>query len=158
MKKNIFLPTLAATLITAGVAASINASSEKKTPDAPLRGKFFQHAAERLELSADQKSQIKAIVTGEKAQLQTLLTALHDARKEMRAAIHAGDANEKSVRATAAKAASADADLAVERMKIYAKIAPVLTDAQRAKITELETRLDEFSSRAIAQFGPGLEN
>ena len=67
---------------------------------------------------------------------------LHDARQNLRAAIQASDANETTVRAASAKVASAEADLAVERMKLYGKIAPILTDEQRRQITDFEQRAE----------------
>jgi Spy/CpxP family protein refolding chaperone len=52
--------------------------------------------------------------------------------------------------------AGAEADLAVERMKLYGRIAPILTDEQRQKITLLEETADAFVDNAIAQIGAGL--
>jgi Spy/CpxP family protein refolding chaperone len=45
------------------------------------------------------------------------------------------------------------ADLAVERMKLYSKIKPVLTDAQRAKISELEQNFDGTADSLMARIG-----
>jgi hypothetical protein len=40
-------------------------------------------------------------------------------------------------------------------MKLYGKIVPILTDAQRRQMTELEERADEFIDRAILRVGSG---
>jgi len=80
-----------------------------------------------------------------------LLGQLHVARENLRAAIRAGDANETTVRAASARVAAVEADLAVERMKIFAKIAPILTDEQRRQISEFEQRADDYVDRAIAR-------
>jgi Spy/CpxP family protein refolding chaperone len=111
-----------------------------------------------LNLTGNQKTQIKTVLAGEKGNLQPLLATLHDARKNLRAAIRASDANEASVRAASAQVASAEADLAVERMKLYGKIAPILTDAQRQQLADLQQRADEFVDNAIARTGSGLAN
>jgi len=111
-----------------------------------------------LNLNADQKAQIKAVLSGEKDILMPLLGQLHDARKDLRAAIHAGDANETNVRAAAAKVAAVEGDLAVERMKIYGKIAPILTDEQRRQIADFEQRADNFVDSAIGRIGERLGN
>jgi Spy/CpxP family protein refolding chaperone len=121
-----------------------------------LRGQLLQRIAEKLNLTGDQKSQIKTILVGEKDTLQNLLGQLHDARKNLRAAIQAGDANESSVRAASARVASAEADLAVERMKLFSKISPVLTDEQRQKISDFTQRADDFADNAIAHIGDAL--
>jgi Spy/CpxP family protein refolding chaperone len=78
-----------------------------------------------------------------------LLGQLRAARANLRAAIQAGDANETSVRAAAAQVAVVEADLAVERMKIYGKIAPILTNEQRQQISDLRRRADDVTDRAI---------
>jgi Spy/CpxP family protein refolding chaperone len=73
-------------------------------------------------------------------------------------AIHANDANEAAVRAASAKVASVEADWAVERMKLYGKIAPILTDQQRRKIAGFERRADNFAGGAIARLGERSDN
>ena len=106
-----------------------------------------------MNLTADQRTQIKNVLAGERATLAPLLGALHDARKNLRTAIRAGDATEASVRAASANAAAAEADLAVERMKLYGKIAPLLTEAQRQQLADLQQRADDFVDNVIARLG-----
>jgi len=43
--------------------------------------------------------------------------------------------------------------LAVERMKIYGKIAPILTEEQRRQISDGERHADVLADRAIARAG-----
>jgi len=156
MKNTIIICTLAAALAACGLAATKTYAENAEAPSPT--GKVFQRIAEKLSLTDDQKAQFKTILAEEKDILKPLLTALHDARKNLRTAMHAGDASESSVRAASAKVATAEADLAVERMKLYGKIAPVLTDEQRQKITELEQRVDDFADKVIARIGSGLDN
>lgn len=121
-------------------------------------GGWLQHIANKLNLTADQRTQIKAALAGEKDALPPLLTAVHDARKNLRDAIRSGDATEASVRAASARVSAAEADLAVERMKLYGKIAPVLTDAQREQLADMQQRADDFVDHAIARIGSGLSD
>ncbi|HXR48018.1 MAG TPA: Spy/CpxP family protein refolding chaperone [Candidatus Limnocylindrales bacterium] len=143
--------------ITLTVATALNIFGLMTTPslaadaNAPAHGRFFQRIAERLNLTDDQKAQIKTILRSEKDTLKPLVSSLHAARKNLRAAIRAGDANETTVRAASARVAAVEADLAVERMKIFAKIAPILTDEQRQQISEFEQHADDFTDRAIAR-------
>jgi Spy/CpxP family protein refolding chaperone len=109
-----------------------------------------------LNLTGDQRTQIKAVLAGEKDALAPLLAAIHETRKNLRSAIRASDANETSVRAASAKVAAAEADLAVERMKLFGKIAPILTDAQRQQLADLQQHADEFADHAITRLGSGL--
>ncbi len=147
--------TLAAALNLGGWMATPSLAADGAAPAFP-RGRISQRLAEKLNLTDDQKAQIKAVLSGEKGALTALLGQLHDARKALRAAIHASDANETSVRAAAAKVAAVEGDLAVERMKIYGKIAPILTDEQRQQIADFEQRADNFVDGVIARIGERL--
>lgn len=143
--------------ITLTVAAALNLVGLMTTPslaadtNAPAHGRFFQRIAQRLNLTDDQKAQIKAILRSERDTLKPLVSSLHTARENLRAAIRASDANETTVRAASARVAAVEADLAVERMKIYGKIAPILTDEQRQQISEFEQSADDIADRAIAR-------
>lgn len=156
MKTKFFLLTLAAAILAAGLFATTTTFAAGKNGAVPLRGKMLQRIAEKLQLTDDQKSQIKTILAGEKDTVKPLLAALHETKKNLRDTIHASDANEASVRAAAAKVGSAEADLAVERLKLYGKIAPILTDEQKQKIATFEQRADEFVDNAIERIGAGL--
>jgi len=147
--------TLAAALNLGGWTATPSLAADDAAPASP-RGRIAHRLAEKLNLTDDQKAQIKSVLRGEKDTLLPLLGRLHDARKALRAAIHAGDANETSVRAAAAKVAAVEGDLAVERMKIYGKIAPILTDEQRQKIADYEQRADNFVDNVLARVGERL--
>ncbi len=159
--KTIQLLTLAtATAIFAGglTSASAQSTTDSATGPQPGRGRILQRIAQKLNLTADQKTQFKTVWDGEKDTVKSLIGQWHDARKNLRAAIHASDANETTVRAAAAKVAGVEADLAVERMKLYGKIAPILTGEQRRKIADFEQRLDDRISNAIARLGAGSDN
>ena len=156
--KTIKLLTLATavTIIAGGLIHETFAADNSASP--PVHGKLLERIAKKLNLTDDQRTQIKAVLKADRDTLATLLGQLHEARKNLRVAIHAGDANETAVRAASAKVASAEADLAVERMKLYVKIAPILTDAQRRQISEFEQRVDSLADNAIARIGDGSDN
>jgi Spy/CpxP family protein refolding chaperone len=155
----LFALAFAAALTAGGLfiyASTSLAADNSATPSIPLRGQILQRIAGKLNLTDGQKLQIKSILAGEKDTLQNTLGQLHDARKNLRETIQAGDTNESSVRAASAKVAAVESDLAVERMKLYGKIAPVLTDEQRRQISDFTQRADDFADNAIAQIGDGL--
>jgi len=147
--------------LTLTLAAALNLGGWLTTPSlaadtAPsAHGRFLQQLAQRLNLTADQKAQIKTILLAEKDTRTTLLGQLHAARANLRAAIQAGDANETSVRAASAQVAAVEADLAVERMNIYGKIAPVLTHEQRQQISDFRRRADQVTDPALIHAGKG---
>jgi Spy/CpxP family protein refolding chaperone len=157
MKTKIILCTLAAALAVGGFTATRSLAADVPVANAN-RGHLLRQIADKLNLTADQRSQIKTILLGEKDTLAPLLSAEHQARISLRLAIRSGDANETSVRAASAKVAAAEADLAVERMKLYGKIAPILTDAQQQQLTTVEQTVDGFVDNVIARVGSGLDD
>lgn len=156
MKTNFSTIAATAVIFACGLTTTKTFAADNSAATTPARGHFFQRIAGRLNLTDDQKAQIKTALSGEKEALAPLLGQLHEARKNLRAAIQSAGANETAVRAASAKVATVEGDLAVERMKIFGKIAPVLTDEQRRQISEFEQRADEFVDNAIAQIGDGL--
>jgi Spy/CpxP family protein refolding chaperone len=155
--KTLLILGTAAVVFTGGLMMARTQPSDDSVAFArPMRGQILKRIAEKLNLTADQKAQIKTILAGEKDTLQNLLVQLHDARKNLRAAIQAADAGESSVRAASATVAGVEADLAVERMKLFSKISPVLTDEQRRQISDLTQRADDFADNAIEHIGDGL--
>jgi|SRR5450756_218666 len=157
MRNKMLLCSLVAALLAGGfIATKTTAADDSQAP--ALRGRIFQRLAEKLDLTAGQQAQIKTILLGEKDTLKPLLSSLHDARKNLRTAIRASDASETSVRAASVKVAGVEADFAVERMKLFGKISPILSDEQRQKAVDLQSRADEFMDGAIARLGSGQDN
>ena len=93
-----FSITPAAALNAGGWVATPSPAAGNVAPVSPPE-RISRRIAEKLNLTADQKAQIKAVLSSEKFTLMPLLGQLHDARKGLRAAIHASDANETDVRA-----------------------------------------------------------
>ena len=148
--------TMAAAITFGGFTVLTTHAANAKGSQLPLRAKQLQRAKTKLGITDEQARQIKAVIKADKDNIKGLVTKLHDARTSMREAIRASDANETSVRAASAKVAAAEADVAVERMKLFAKISPILTDTQRKKLAEVQSRVDEFVDNAINNMGEHL--
>lgn len=146
---------LAAALLAGGFTVTQTFAADG-ADGAPGHARWGQRLAEKLNLTAGQRAQIKAILAGEKGTLAARLGSVHEARKNLRAAIRADDAGEASVRAAAAAVGAAEADLAVERMKLYAKIAPILTGRQREELAALQQQADDFIDGALRRAGSRL--
>ena len=152
MKTKTFVWTLAAALLAGGVMFGVARAAEAaRGPWA--RGQWLQRAAEKLGLTDEQRAAIRDVYAAEKDTLKDLLTRLHEARKALRETIHAQDATDASVRAAAARVASVEAELAVERHKLYQRIHPILTPEQREKIAQWEARMDEWIGRVLERIG-----
>ena len=112
-------------------------------------GRLAESAEEKIGLTGEQLGQIRDVLKSEKSSIVSLLSQMRDARAGLRTAIRSTDANETSVRAASAKVAAVEADVAVERMKLFHQISPILTDDQRTKLAALQSNLDGFVDQAI---------
>jgi Spy/CpxP family protein refolding chaperone len=148
--------TVAAVLAAGGVFVFHAQAAENAAPQRPLRGHFLQRAKEKLGLSDEQVAQIKTQLASEKDTLKNLISKWHDARVNLRSTIQAPDATEASVRAASAKVAAVEADLAVERLKLFGKLSPILTADQREKVKEFQSRVDDVIDNAISRIGERL--
>ena len=107
----------------------------------------------QLGLTHEQVTTIKTTLATDRTTLTTLMSSLHEARINLRGTIRKPGATEEDIRAASAKVAFVEADLAVERAKLYGKISPVLTPDQLAKMDELQQRADDRVDGAIVGFG-----
>lgn len=108
--------------------------------------------ADRLDLSAEQKAQIKAILREEKENLKELATSLRETRSQLRAVIRSDDSTENDVRAAAAQVAAVEADFAVERQKLARAIKPILTPEQVKKLSRILDRLEMTGDAMFERF------
>jgi Spy/CpxP family protein refolding chaperone len=151
--KNWLLVAVAAAIIAGGEVVPKSSAAEPSSEQRPLRGEWLQRAKEKLGLTEDQIEKIKTEFQAEKVTLKDLISDLHDAHSALRQAIHAPDATETSVRAASARVASVEADFAVERLKLYRRISPVLTGEQLEQLKQFQAKIDEFVERAIDWIG-----
>jgi Spy/CpxP family protein refolding chaperone len=149
---------VAATLLV-GELTLLNAhAAERSLAQHAGQGRLLERAKEKLGLTDEQVAQIKMELGAEKETLKGLLARLHEARIGLREAIHSAGATDASVCEAAAKVCAVQSDLAVERLKLYRRISPILTDDQREQVNEFETRIDEFVDRAIDRIGTRLNS
>ena len=157
MKTLKYLAPVAAVALAIGGAFALNSrAAQDAGGDGALGGQLRERVKEKLNLSPDQLAKIKSDLKAEKGNITSLLTRLHDARAQLRTEIHKADATEASVRDAAAKVSTVEADLAVERLKLYGKISPILTADQRAKLADFEAGIDQFIERVISRIDSKL--
>ncbi len=156
MKMSKLLSIIAAAALSTGGFIVLKTHAAEATANHGFRGQFLERAKEKLGLSDAQVAEIKTQLAGEKDSLKSLLTRWHDARMGLREAIQAPDATESSVRVASAKVAAVEADLAVERLKIFSKLSAILTSDQREKVKEFQSRIDDFVDNAINRIGQRL--
>jgi Spy/CpxP family protein refolding chaperone len=152
-----YLALTAAVSLAIGGAFALNSrAAQSASDDGALAGKLRERVKEKLNLSPDQLAKIKSDLKAEKDNITSLLTRLHDAHAQLRAEIHKPAATEASVRDAAGKVSAVEADLAVERLKLYGKISPILTADQRAKLADFEAGIDQFIERVISRIDSKL--
>ncbi len=106
----------------------------------------------QLNLSEDQKTQVKAIFDEEHAKIAPLAEKSMQARHALGEAIHAAAFDESAVRAAAAQAAIVESDLAVERARLASRIRAVLTPDQQKQMDALRQQsLERMQERPEGQ-------
>lgn len=90
-----------------------------------------ERMAERLDLTAEQVTTIRAIVDETRAQKRELKDKLRESRKQLRALVKEGAASDTDVRQLAENQGDLTAELIVLRTKVKSDIRSVLTEEQR---------------------------
>ena len=152
MKMNKMLGIAMAATVCFGGLGGYNAKAADAS-ERPARARILERVKEKLDLTDEQVAQIKAQLGQEKETLKNLVLKMHEARVGVREAIRASNATEAGVRAAAAKVGAVQADLAVERFKLYGRINPILTNEQREKLKTMESRIDEWVENAVSRIG-----
>lgn len=93
--------------------------------------------AKELGLTDQQKSQAKALWAEERAANREVFQKMRAERRQLRALVHSGSADEGAIRAQAAKVAEAEADLAVSKAQGARKFLSLLTPDQATKYREM---------------------
>lgn len=141
---------VAAIALTAGGLFALNSrAAQTAQSDDNAGGKWRERIKEKLNLTDDQVAQIKSQLKSEKGNFTSLLGRLRDARSQLRSELRKSGATESSIRAASAQVAAVKADIAAEHLKLRAKIDPILTADQRAKLDQLKAGIDQFVKRAI---------
>jgi len=155
---NWFAMTVAAAFTAGPLSILTTQAAEGQLGRYVERGRLLERAKEQLGLTDEQVTQIKAELSAERETLKSLFTRLHEARKSLRESIHSANATDTSVREAAAKVGAVESDFAVERLKLYRRLGPILTDEQREKMKALEAHIDEFVDSALSRFGERLRS
>ena len=98
----------------------------------------FGHMFRQLDLTTDQRAQIKAIWTQEKPTLQPLMQQARQNRSAMNDLVASGPFDEGKVTALATQNVQTLIQLQVERAKIRSEMMQTLTPAQKTKLAQIE--------------------
>jgi Spy/CpxP family protein refolding chaperone len=126
--------------LTLGLAALLAlplAAAARRPAGGLARGGLLERAASRLDLTADQEAEVRAILAGHKGELEAELLAVKSARGALWDAIHAEPANEAAIRDAAAAVGRAEGELGVTRAEMVRQVRAVLTPEQRDELDEM---------------------
>lgn len=93
--------------------------------------------AARLDLSAEQREQVRAIVDKAQPEALALRDKLGDNRQQLQALMRQGDAKESEIRKLAEAQGKLHTDMIVQRTKLHSAIDAVLTPEQREQFRQM---------------------
>ena len=108
-------------------------------PGAPGGPMGFGHGFRNLDLTDDQKAQLKKIAEARRSDFEAAGQKVRAAREGMRTLVEADSINESAIRAKSAEIAAAEADVMILNAKVRQESLQVLTSEQQAKLKEQRT-------------------
>ncbi|MGC2235084.1 MAG: Spy/CpxP family protein refolding chaperone [Pyrinomonadaceae bacterium] len=109
------------------------------------RGGGFGRMAEKLNLSDEQKAQIKQITEAEKTKVEPIFAALKENHQKLEDLTADGSFDEAKVQALATEQGTLSAQLIVEKERTKSQIFQILTPEQREQAKQLKENMkDKF--------------
>ncbi|HUP05183.1 MAG TPA: Spy/CpxP family protein refolding chaperone [Bryobacteraceae bacterium] len=137
MNRNV-IKILAAVALAASLAV---AQSSPAQTAGGAKARIRQRMMAKLNLTADQKTQIKAIQQQAKADAAPLQTQVQQNREALQAAVKSD--NTGQIQSLAATQGSLQGQLTSIRLTAQAKVYAVLTPAQQAQLAAMQAKLQE---------------
>jgi periplasmic protein CpxP/Spy len=151
MMKKVIIAILAFAVLATGVMFAVaQRSGDGKKGGWGKRGGHHRGGMmlRGLDLTDDQKAKVKEIMGASKAKAQALRESLKANRRKMDAATANGAFDEAQVSALAAEKGNLSAQATVERARVKSQIFAILTDEQKAKASEMRSRMkDRFKGK-----------
>src|SRR5215204_5809706 len=121
-------------------------------------GRGFERIAEKLNLSDEQRTQVKTILEDSKTRVKPLMDSLRESRKQAETLGTDGTFNEEQVNQIANSQLETMKQLFIEKEKTKAQIFAVLTPEQRAEAAKMKDQFKErFKGKGKKRFGGKAE-
>jgi len=154
MKKTLMIFAAVGTLAVVIAGAGAVHAAQAGAPFQRMRAGFLaRHIADDLNLTDDQRAQIKTILTDERPTIQALRQQIEQDNEQMHAKTTYDDA---FVHSMAQQESATLANAIVEREKIRSEIFAVLTPDQQQKLTQIGSEVRATVDDRIAHLGDGL--
>lgn len=111
-------------------------------------------ALHRLDLSEDQREQIRDVLEQERELAEGYREQMRALRAELEDQIESDPFDENAVRAKAEAVAALGADMAVLRARRSGQIRELLTSEQLSELEELKAKRESFREQRRGRFGP----
>lgn len=144
MKKNIIFAAIA--LVTLSIGSVLVFAQRDGGDDKFGRGHggfLFGRMAKELNLSDEQKTQIKQIMGAEKEKVQPIFESLKENRQKMEALTADGSFDEAKVKQLADEQGSLNSLLIVEKERTKSQIFQILTAEQREKAKAMKEKFED---------------
>jgi Spy/CpxP family protein refolding chaperone len=147
-------------LLAAGglFAGKLFAGSLPQEDPAEFAPRIFARIARHLDLTEEQRGEIKGILKSHAAQIQAQIAAGRSARRALADAVMAEPSDEAAIRARAEEFGRVHADGAVLIARLRSEIAPILTAEQREELARFQQRLRRRGDRAARSCGEFLKS
>ncbi|MBC7908902.1 MAG: Spy/CpxP family protein refolding chaperone [Pyrinomonadaceae bacterium] len=153
MKNRFAIAISAVLLITAGAVFALartgdptgldNIAAQAVSKEGhPFIRRMMNRIADRLDLSEEQRQQVKTILENERPTVEPLVRSLIATKQELREATSNGKFNEEQVRALADRQGQTMSQLIVEKERVKAQIYNILTPEQRAEAEKMRSRFE----------------
>ena len=136
------IATTAAAVMLTGVGATALAQGRGPGGRGGGMRMEMQHGLRQLDLTAEQREQVRAVFEQHRAEQQAIRERAAAARRALREAELAQPLNEGVIREKAAELASVEADAAVLRAQVHSEVFRLLTPEQQAKARSLREQRD----------------
>lgn len=118
--------------------------------------RLFEHLADRLDLNDAQREQVRAILRGHAAEIETQMQAGAEAGRALHDAVQAEPIDEAAIRDRAAEFGRVHGEGSLLCARIRAEVLPILTADQKAKLQTMHERMRGRGRRGARAFSEWL--
>ncbi len=115
------------------------------------RGSIMRHFLKGLDLTAQQKQQIKGIVRGHRADLLSARIAVLQARENLLTVTTGGTFDANAVQTAYSALAAAQGNMTLLRAQIFSQVMPILTADQQTKVKDRIATVEQRMQNTITK-------
>ena len=154
--------TLAAVVSGLAICTSMAMAQDQTTPPAQpahhmhrmyMRGGGFGLPLRQLNLTDDQKAQIKQIFQSEKANFKPLMQQEMSSRQQLAQLVTSGNFDQAKAAAIAGQESQTHAQIEVEHAKIASQIYQLLSSDQKSKLSEIMAQRQQRMQQRMQKQG-----